>query len=67
MVFGTGTGAHKGTQKKIPVDIVQGFWPGLGLPVIMPKFNSCQTIYGKEQVKVRSTALSLRYKKDPYP
>ena len=28
------------------------------------KINSCQTIYGKERVKVRSTTLPLRYKKD---
>ena len=43
------------------------FWPGLGLPSkglsYHDKINSCQTIYGKERVNVRGTALHYAAKK----
>ena len=45
MVYGIGTGAHKGTQKKIPVDIVQGFF-FLNISICLPCISEAIPLYG---------------------
>ena len=63
-------GAYKNLTLKMFSETGTWFWAWAWLAKQRPKLlcqkiKSCQTMYGKERVKVRSAALPLRYKNRP--